>query len=49
MTSLPHQGGEVKMTDEESWAELFPAGRRIFYEGDDPRTFADEIKNQIWF
>jgi hypothetical protein len=37
------------MTDENSWAELFPAGRRIFYEGDDPRTFADEIKTRFGF
>jgi len=31
------------MGDEPTWRELFPEGRTIFYEGDDPETFAQEI------
>ncbi len=25
------------------WSELFPYGRRVFYEGKDPKGFAKEI------
>jgi hypothetical protein len=37
------------MTDLKSWAELFPEGRQIYYEGDDPQAFADEIKTKFGF
>ncbi len=32
-----------------SWSELFPTGRTIFYEGDDPEGFALEIKEKFGF
>jgi hypothetical protein len=32
-----------------SWAELFPNGRVIFYEGDDPEGFVAEIKKRFAF
>jgi hypothetical protein len=34
---------------ETTWAELFPEGRFIFYEGDDPTGFADEIWERFNF
>jgi hypothetical protein len=30
-------------TDTTTWAELFPGGRDIFYEGDSPDEFAAEL------
>lgn len=27
-----------------SWDQLFPEGRVVFYEGDDPTTFAREMR-----
>jgi hypothetical protein len=32
-----------------TWKELFPDGRFIFYEGDDPDAFAKEIKARFGF
>lgn len=32
-----------------SWAEMFPEGRFIFYEGDDPVGFRKEIKARFNF
>lgn len=29
------------------WSELFPDGRYIFYEGDDPESFVKEMKNSF--
>ncbi len=31
------------------WSELFPNGRHIYYEGDDPPGFAREIKSKFGF
>lgn len=36
-------------TDTATWAELFPNGRDIFYEGDDPDGFAEEIAVKYGF
>jgi hypothetical protein len=36
-------------TDTATWAELFPAGRDIFYEGDDPDGFAAHIAERFGF
>ena len=30
-----------------TWAEMFPDGRQIFYEGDKPKAFAKEIKQRV--
>jgi hypothetical protein len=32
-----------------SWRELFPAGRTIFYEGDEPCKFANYIRSEFCF
>lgn len=32
-----------------SWAEIFPGGRDVYYEGDDPDGFTAEIKNKFGF
>ena len=32
-----------------SWSERFPYGRTIFYEGDDPEGFREEIKAEFGF
>jgi hypothetical protein len=32
-----------------SWVELFPGGRHIYYEGDDPTGFVQEIKDKFGF
>ena len=34
---------------EKTWAELFPNGRGICYEGDDPEGFIAEIKAEFGF
>jgi hypothetical protein len=34
---------------ESTWAELFPQGRTIFYEGDDPEGFRRQIKDEFAF
>jgi hypothetical protein len=31
------------------WRELFPKGRRIYYEGDDPQGFAEQIRTEFGF
>jgi hypothetical protein len=31
------------------WSELFPEGREIFYEGDDPVGFVKEIQTEFGF
>ncbi|MGV0050793.1 hypothetical protein ACRU43_16350 [Mycobacterium colombiense] len=31
------------------WAEVFPNGRHIFYEDDDPETFVEQIKAECGF
>ena len=31
------------------WNALFPEGRHIFYEGNDPKGFAKEIKKRFGF
>jgi hypothetical protein len=31
------------------WSEIFPQGRHIFYEGDNPRKFAEQIKAEFEF
>lgn len=35
--------------DPRTWAKLFPRGRDIFYEGDDPDGFAEEIAATFGF
>jgi hypothetical protein len=30
-----------------TWRELFPDGRTIFYEGDDPEEFAGQVKAEF--
>lgn len=32
-----------------TWSELFPEGRHIFYEGDDPKAFAKEMQEKFGF
>jgi hypothetical protein len=32
-----------------TWRDLFPAGRDIYYEGDDPAGFAGQIKTEFGF
>ena len=32
-----------------NWQRLFPEGRCIFYEGDDPEGFAEQIKAEFGF
>ncbi len=32
-----------------SWSELFPEGRHIFYEGNNPKAFAKEMKEKFGF
>lgn len=34
------------MTDT-TWVSLFPEGREIFYEGDDPERFRQQIKTEF--
>lgn len=34
---------------EKKWREIFPGGRHIFYEGDDPEAFAQEIIEKYGF
>lgn len=29
------------------WSEMFPGGRHIYYEGDNPRGFVKEIKEKF--
>lgn len=36
-------------TSSTTWADLFPDGRDIFYEGDDPDEFAAEIAAKYGF
>ncbi len=36
-------------TDTTTWAELFPTGRDIFYEGETPDEFAAEIAERFGF
>ncbi len=31
------------------WSEMFPEGRFIFYEGDDPQGFVKQIKDVLGF
>jgi hypothetical protein len=31
------------------WSKLYPKGRYIFYEGDDPESFIKEIKDTLGF
>lgn len=33
----------------QSWAKLFPEGRTIYYEGNDPKGFIKEIKAKFGF
>ena len=43
---------EDSMTTETSittWQDLFPDGRRLFYEGDDPEGFRQEILDEFGF
>jgi hypothetical protein len=32
-----------------TWGELFPDGRMIFYEGDDPSGFVEQIRAEFGF
>jgi hypothetical protein len=34
---------------DKTWAERFPEGRHIFYEGDDPEGFRAEIRERFGF
>ena len=31
------------------WSELFPKGRHIYYEGDEPQEFAEQIRTEFGF
>jgi hypothetical protein len=44
-TTVSDQGG----AGEKTWAGLFPEGRRIYYEGDDPADFVRRIKVEYGF
>jgi hypothetical protein len=37
------------VSDMKTWSELFPNGRDIFYEGNDPEGFVTEIKAKFGF
>jgi hypothetical protein len=37
------------MMSSSTYAELFPGGRTIFYEGSDPEGFAEQIKAEFGF
>lgn len=37
------------MTRERKWSEMFPEGRHIYYEGDDPSGFVKEMKARFDF
>ena len=39
----------MSSTDTTTWAELFPNGRDIFYEGNEPDEFAAEIAAKYGF
>lgn len=43
---VAHADGRASMM---SWGEMFPEGRHIFYEGDDPEGFVTEIKARFKF
>ncbi|MBO0834087.1 MAG: hypothetical protein J2P28_01040 [Actinobacteria bacterium] len=45
------RGNTVSKLDDAkpAWRELFPNGRCIFYEGNDPRGFAEQIRAQFGF
>lgn len=32
-----------------TWSDMFPDGRTIYYEGDDPQAFVEEIKQRFGF
>jgi hypothetical protein len=32
-----------------SWKDMFPAGRHVYYEGDDPEGFRAEIRAEFGF
>jgi len=34
---------------EHPWKDLFPQGRTIYYEGDDPEAFAQQVKTEFGF
>lgn len=34
---------------EPSWVEMFPNGRDLYYEGDDPEAFAKEMQEKYGF
>ena len=36
-------------TPNDTWRELFPNGRHIYYEGDEPQKFVDEIRAEFGF
>lgn len=40
---------DLDMESLSPWSELFPNGRTIFYEGDDPEGFCKEIKAEFGF
>jgi hypothetical protein len=40
---------QMKTDEMRTWAELFPGGRCIVYEGDEPGRFVREIKNEFGF
>ena len=37
------------MKQQSSWSELFPDGRFIYYEGNNPEAFVEEIKRKFGF
>jgi hypothetical protein len=37
------------MKSEMKWSELYPEGRDIFYEGDNPKEFVEEMKARYGF
>lgn len=43
------QPGSTPSPPMPSWSELFPHGRTIFYEGDDPAGFAAQVKSEFGF
>jgi hypothetical protein len=40
---------KLRCYDSTPWSEMFPDGRCIFYEGDEPQKFAEEIKAEFGF
>ena len=48
-TATPSVGATEKCERVMTWKDLFPNGRHIFYEGDEPEVFAQQIRDEFGF